>query len=225
MFFINGKKLLGAQPVSDFQSVIEKELRRLKIRTEPDSSGGISVAGLQDAPVTLAVFADFQSRLSAQAASALRAMLVHYPDNVRVVFKHFPLRFHRQAKLAHEAALAAGAQGKFWEMHDLLFQNQKNLREERLFEFAKRLGLDLATFRQALEEHRYRGVIRQDLLDGMVRNVRGVPTFFINGKRVDGVPSLSALRAWVDEALIDQRSSEAQTGTARLPLLTAEDRR
>lgn len=214
-FFINGRKLVGAQPISVFQSLIEKELRRLKVQTMidiEDRSGGMGVKGLKDAPVTLAVFSDFQSPLSARADGLMKELLSRYPQKVRVVFKHFPLRFHAEARLAHEAALAAGTQGKFWEMHDLLFKNQKDLRLERLLEYAKRLGLDLATFTEALEKHRYIEIVRQDILDGMNRDVRGVPTFFINDKRLDGLKTLSVLQAVIDEELVRESSKEEQAG-------------
>ncbi len=216
-FFINGRRLVGAQPFSAFASLIEKELRRLKVQTGADiedRSGGISAKGPRDAPVTLAVFADFQSPLSAQAAGIVRALLARYPQQVRLLFKQFPLRFHPQAPLAHEAALAAGTQGKFWAMHDILFHNQDELGQAQLLAYAKRLGLDLATFTQALEEHRYRQIVRQDLLDGMNREVRGVPTFFINGRRLDGLQPVSVLQALIDEALARETSTEEQAAVS-----------
>ncbi len=99
-------------------------------------------------------------------------------------------------------------------MHDILFHNQDELGQAQLLAYAKRLALDLATFRQALEEHRYRAIVRQDILDGMNREVRGVPTFFINGRRLDGLQPVSVLQALIDEALARETSTEEQAAVS-----------
>lgn len=217
-FFINGRRLVGVQPYSVFKKVIEDELRRLKIRAlDPveDRSEGAAIVGPAEASTTLAVFSDFESPLSAKAAAMAHALRSMYPDDVRVLFKSFPLEFHEDAKLAHEAALAAGDQGKFWEMHDLLFQNQRSLGRERLMLYAGRLGLDLSRFEEALDSRRYQEVVRQDMLDGVNRDVRGVPTFFVAGRRLDGLPSLEDLNAVVAEELasrVSQKPEAASTG-------------
>jgi protein-disulfide isomerase len=184
-----------------------------EVQATPDIADAVAemgVKGPEEAPVVLTIFSDFQSPLSAQAAIMLKELLSRYPEKIRLVFKHFPLPFHQQAELAHEAALAAGEQGKFWEMHDLLFQNQQNLRPEQLLKYAKSLGLDLATFRQALEEHRYRGSVRQGVRDGKNQDVRGVPTLFINDRRLDGVQTLFVVQALIDKELAHQPQKEVR---------------
>lgn len=201
-FFINDRRLVGAQPLSAFKSLIERELRRLKVAAVADivdRSAGASVRGPAEAPVTLAVFADFASPLSAQVAALIETLVGARPNDVRVVFKHFPLRFHKEAKHVHRAAVAAGAQGRFWEMHDLLFRNQGRQQPERLETYATELGLDLDRYRESLGSEESLQVVRQDILDGMNRDVRGVPTLFVNGRRLDGLPSLQALLSAIDE--------------------------
>ncbi len=106
-------------------------------------------------------------------------------------------------------------------MHDLLFQHQKDLRLERLLEHGKQLGLDLAAFTEALEKHRYLEIVRQDILDGMNRDVQGVPTFFINNRRVDGI-HVSALLKVIDEELAQQSSKEEQAGVPETRARVAE---
>ena len=215
-FFINGRRLVGAQPYSVFKKVIEDELRRLKVEAlgpVEDRSAGAAVSGPAEASATLAVFADFASPLSAKAAAMSHALRSIYSGHLRVLFKSFPLEFHQEAKLAHEAALAAGEQGKFWDMHDLLFQNQGRLGGEDLTLHAEHLGLDIATFQAALNSRRYQEVVRQDMLDGVNRDVRGVPTFFVNGRRLDGLPSLETLNAVIADELSKQISRKPEAAS------------
>jgi len=203
-FFINGTKLVGIQSFATFKAVIDKALQQEPERLDlhPNKNfNPITAMGPVDAPVVVEVFGDFQSSMSAHVATILRSFPEYYPKQVQLVFRHFPLRFHRQAKLAHEASLAAGAQGQFWPMHDLLFQHPQNLGEKQLVEDAAQLGLDLELFQKDLTTHRYLEAVRQDLLEGMNRDVRGVPTLFINGKRIDGTLSFASLRAMIDHVL------------------------
>jgi protein-disulfide isomerase len=158
--------------------------------------------GPKNAPVTIVEFADFQCPYSAQASRTLKGLLLRYPNQVRWVFKHYPLRIHPGAPLAHEAALAAGEQGKFWEMHDLLFRNQNRLNRHDLVAYAAELNLDLTAFREALESRRLRHRVVRDLNEGRRHLQVGVtPTFFINGKRVAGARPLSELRQLIEREL------------------------
>src|SRR5262245_30773542 len=93
-------------------------------------------------------------------------LLEQYPEQVRLVFKHNPLAMHKDAALAHEAALAAGLQGKFWEMHNLLFANQKHLTRFDLINYAKQLQLDVPEFTAALTDHRFKAIVDQDAIEG-----------------------------------------------------------
>ena len=119
-------------------------------------------------------------------------------DSILFAFRHFPLsEIHPHAALAAEAAEAAGAQGRFWEMHDLLFANQQALTAPDLLRYAGSIGLDLARFAADLEEHRYARVVREHFASGLRSGVNGTPTFFVNGLRHDGAYDLRSLLAAV----------------------------
>ena len=107
-----------------------------------------------------------------------------FPGKVRFIFRHFPLSFHKKAHLASQAAIAAGAQGKFWEYHDILFENQKALTRPDLEKYAAKLGLNMTKFKKALDSKTYKARVDGDLKLGGEVFVSGTPTIFLNGKRV-----------------------------------------
>lgn len=214
-FFINGRKLVGAKPISTFQAVIQKELTRLEqapaaLGRERPSFSNMAVAGPPDAPVEITVFSDFQSPLGARAVRLLKRLLGAYPDRIRLIFKNFPLAFHRKAPLAHEAALAAGEQGKFWEMHDLIFANQGRISRQDLIAYAEHLHLNMEQFMAALEQRKHQVRIKKEITEGKRLDVRGVPTFFINGKRVDGTQPFSKFKEIIDVELDGQVQRSTQ---------------
>ncbi len=176
--------------------------------------GDSPARGPKDALVTAVVFTEFQCPYCARIAPSLERLLQKYPQDFRVVFKHNPLNFHQNARLAAEAALAAGSQGKFWEMHDLLFANQKALARTDLEGYASQLGLDLARFNKDLDEHVHQAAIDADLALGRRLAVRGTPHTFINGRRVAGAKPLPALEAIVQDALAEAQAL-VKAGTPR----------
>lgn len=120
---------------------------------------------------------------------------------LRVVFRNFPLKnLHPNAEKAAESAEAAGVQGKFWEMHDLLFEHQQRLGHADLLGYAKKADLDLDRFREELESGKWAPRVREHFRSGVVSGVNGTPTFFINGERYDGGTDLGDLLAAVTEA-------------------------
>lgn len=149
--------------------------------------------GSAQAQITVLIFSDFESFPCGRSASVLAGLLGE--TDIRVIFKHAPSPTNPNAFLAHEAALAAGAQGKFWEMHDLLFENQTKLTRADLIGYAKQLGLDLPTFEQALDKHTYRPIIERDLAEAQALGVTTVPTFFVNGRRMVGPQGRPAFEA------------------------------
>lgn len=158
--------------------------------------------GPEDAPVTIVEFSDFQCPYSARASQTLKSLVQLYPGRVRWVFKHFPLRrIHSDAPQAHEAALAAHAQGKFWEMHDLLFSNERRLKRDDLLSYARRLGLDLQAFVNDLDSGRLQARILRDTIQGRSLRVDTTPTYFVNGKRVVGAQTLSGFRRVIEREL------------------------
>jgi protein-disulfide isomerase len=145
------------------------------------------VQGPDDAPVTLVEYGDYQCPYCGQAYPIVKRVQKHFGKTLRFVFRNFPLReAHPHAESAAETAEYAGAHGKFWEMHDLLFENQERLGEPLYLELAKKLGLDAAAFRQSLADGQYRNRVDSDFTGGVRSGVNGTPTFFINGERHDG---------------------------------------
>jgi Na+/H+ antiporter NhaA len=143
--------------------------------------------GPEDAPVTLVEYGDFECPYCGRAEPILRELLHDFGDELRFVFRSLPLAdVHPRAQLAAEAAEAAGAQGKFWEMHDLLFDHQDQLAPEDLIRHAEVLGLDVDRFRDELRRRVYARQIAEDVESADESDVAGTPTFFINGMRHHG---------------------------------------
>ncbi|HEY5809250.1 MAG TPA: thioredoxin domain-containing protein, partial [Povalibacter sp.] len=133
--------------------------------------------GPDRAPVTLVEYGDFECPNCKQAAPAVKLLLERYAERVRLVFRHFPLEeVHPHALHAAEAAEAAGAQEKFWEMHDLLFENQRHMKEPQLRGFAERLGLDMARYTAEMDDEIYLQRIREHQRSGHDSGVHGTPT-------------------------------------------------
>ena len=138
--------------------------------------------GPEHAPVTVVEYADFECPTCKQAAPALKLLLRHFPEEVRIVFRHFPAEaVHPHALAAAEASEVAAAQGKFWEMHDLLFANQLHLKGAQLHNYAEQLNLDLARYTAEMDDEIYRQRIREHIDSGRRSGVRGTPGIFVNG--------------------------------------------
>lgn len=154
------------------------------------------VLGPEDAPITLLEYGDLECPYCRQVSPVIRELRRRMGGRVRYVFRHFPIRSsHTHAQLAAEAAEAAGAQGKFWEMQESLLEHQDQLDLSHILEYAAQLDLDLEQFERDLEERTYADRVRDDFQGGVRSGVNGTPSFFINGKRYDG--------AWDLESLID----------------------
>jgi protein-disulfide isomerase len=154
--------------------------------------------GPADAAVTLLEYGDFECPYCGRAFLELKRLESLARGQLRFAFRHFPLsRMHAHATLAAEAAEAAGAQGKFWQMHDTLFSNQDDLKRPALSTYAEVIGLDLDRFDDDLDEHRYQPKVRRDFLEGVRSGVNGTPTFFMNGERWNGPYTAPALLAGI----------------------------
>ncbi|MEU9869499.1 Na+/H+ antiporter NhaA [Actinomadura sp. NPDC048021] len=155
------------------------------------------VRGPANAPVTVVEYGDFECPYCGRAESVVRELLADYGD-VRYVWRHLPLNdIHPQAQLAAEAAEAAAAQGRFWEMHDLLLDRQDALRPRDLVRYAGEIGLDVDRFRADLRRHTGAGRIAEDVDSADVSGVSGTPTFFVNGRRHVGAYDIATLSAAV----------------------------
>jgi protein-disulfide isomerase len=163
---------------------------------------GIAPAkGGETAKVTVVEFADYQCPFCGQAEGLVKQVLEAYPKEVKLVYKQFPLTtIHPQALSAAKAAVAAGRQGKYWEMHDLLFENQRQLAPEKYTEFAEQLALDVPQFQKDMESPEVLAQINRDMQDGKAADVTGTPTLFVNGKRLMN-RSFDGFRQMIDASL------------------------
>jgi len=158
--------------------------------------------GALHAPVTVVEYGDFECPNCKQAAPAVKLLLARFADQVCVVYRHFPLEeVHPHALLAAQAAEAAGGQGRFWPMHDLLFDNQSHLRLRQLRSYAERLELDMARFDADMDDEIYLQRVREHVAGASRSGVRATPTFFINGKICDVSFGLDSLITGVEAAL------------------------
>ncbi len=158
--------------------------------------------GPQGAPVAVVEYGDFECPHCKHAAGAVKLLLARFDQRVRFVFRHFPQEeIHPHALEAAEAAECAGAQGKFWEMHDLLFEHQDHLGIKRLHGYAEQLGLETARFTAELDDEIYRQRVREHHRDGERSGVRATPTFFLNGRIQDASYGLRSLFEAVEAAL------------------------
>lgn len=165
------------------------------------AASGAPEYGPADAKVTVVEFSDFECPYCSRAANVMTGLKEKYGDKVRFVFRQFPLSFHKNAQGAAEASMAANAQGKFWEFHDLMFKNQKALSTAELEGYAKTVGLDMAKFKADMESHKYADQVKSDVELGGKVAVSGTPTLFINGERAANPTDLAAVSKVVDKAL------------------------
>jgi len=169
-------------------------------KLQPPVGANDHVEGPAKAPVTLVEYGDYECPYCGEAYPVVKALQKRLGDQVRFVFRNFPLaEAHPHAEHAAEAAEAAGAQGKFWEMHDLLYENQDALEDGDLVRYAQALHLDVPRFVKEMEAHAYIERVRADFSSGVRSGVNGTPSFFINGARHDGPFDLGSLLAAIEE--------------------------
>ncbi len=157
--------------------------------------------GPQNAPITIVEFSDFQCPFCARVEPTVAKLMQDYPDKIRLVYRDFPLPSHGDAPKAAEAALCAGDQGKYWEMHNALFSNQEKLKVPDLKAQAKSLGLDPSKFDQCLDSGAKAKEVDANRAAGEEAGVSGTPAFFINGRMLSGAQPESAFKAIIDEEL------------------------
>jgi protein-disulfide isomerase len=163
--------------------------------------GNSAVRGPKDAPVTIVMFSDFQCPFCAQSAPIVDDVLKAYPNDVNFMMKQFPLKqIHPNAEPAARAAIAAGKQSKFWEMHDELYKNFRSLTPETIKGIAEKLSLDMAKFEADMNSDAAKKQVEEELALGAKSDVRGTPSFFINGKIAQN-RSLEGFKAQVDTEL------------------------
>lgn len=171
---------------------------------------GDHIRGSASARVTLIEYGDFACPACGQAYHAVKILLKHFGDDLRFVFRHFPLReAHPHAEMAAEAAESAGAQNKFWPMHDLLFENQLHLKEKNLRIYADSLELDMARYDQGLDDHIYLQRIQESIESGVRGDIRSTPAFFVNGVLHDVSFGLEQLEPAIATELADRQNHQA----------------
>jgi protein-disulfide isomerase len=167
--------------------------------------GKSPVKGPADATVVMMEFSDFQCPFCARATPLIDQVLQAYPKEVKFVYKEFPLPMHANALPASRAALAAQRQGKYWEMHDKLFANQRALTPENIKQYAQEIGLDMAKFDQDMASPDVQQQINDDMQLARQAGVSGTPTLYLNGKRIQN-RSFEGIKQMVDEALQQKKS-------------------
>ncbi len=158
--------------------------------------------GKNDAPVTLMEFGEYENEECAKANEIVKQILQDYDGKVKFNFRHFPLtRIHQRSLKAAESAIAAAQEGKFWEMHNVLFQNRRNLGTTSLKLHSKDAGVTNKNFLEELVNGTYGWQVQDDLKEGLDRGVKDIPAFFVNDVQVKGKPTYASISAAINEAL------------------------
>lgn len=233
-FFVNGRRLTGAQPFDRFKTVIDEELAKAKalvaggvargnvyaeIMKTAKAAGALDkkdvpppgkdtpVKGNANAKVTVTVFSDFQCPFCSKVEPTLKQLEKEYGDKIRFVWRNMPLPFHENAPGAAEAAQEAFAQkgnAGFWAMHDKLFENQRALTRPDLEKYAQEVGLDMGKFKAALDSHKHKAVVDGDVAVSKQVGVNGTPAFTINGYFLSGAQPYEKFDKLVKTALAEK---------------------
>ncbi|MEK6887652.1 MAG: DsbA family protein [Candidatus Aenigmatarchaeota archaeon] len=152
---------------------------------------GDNIRGSVNAKVTIIEYSDFQCPFCGKAEPTIKQVLAAYPDDVKFVYRHFPLPSHSEAVKAAEASECAAQQGMFWEYHDKLFENQKSLYVPMLKDYAKQMGFNTTDFNACLDSGAMYSKVQANLKEGQAAGVTGTPAFFVNGKLISGAQPFS----------------------------------
>jgi len=167
------------------------------------------IQGDPHAPTTLVEYGDYECPACGLAYPIVKAVQKHFGKRLRFVFRNFPLtQVHPEAESAAETAEFAGAHGRFWEMHDSLYENQGTLGLASYLALAEALGLPEKALSEALEKHTFKPRVRSDFMGGLKSGVNGTPTFYVNGKRHDGSYGFDDLVAAIDAELTQAEKSD-----------------
>lgn len=195
----DGRKTQALKVFDELKSKAKFELLLEEPRVQVEAKG--PSRGNAQAKVTIVEFSDFECPFCSKAEESVTQVMDKYGDKVRLVFRHFPLSFHPHAPKAAEAAACAEDQGKFWEMHKILFANQQHLEVAELKEYATQAGLDASKFGECLDTSKNKAKVDTDQKAGAEAGVTGTPAFFINGKLVSGAQPFSEFQKVIDAEL------------------------
>ncbi len=212
---------IAIQGVKDGKSLVEisklmdssPKAHRPKILEDPVAIpvDGSPVKGPVDGRITIVEFSDFECPYCSLAVKEVYSVMAAYPNDTKLIFKQFPLSMHPNAPLAAAASLAAKEQGKFWELHDLMFANFRKISRDNILVWAKQIGLDMEKFKNDLASTKYESVIKKDVADGEAVGVYGTPAFFINGKHYNGPVTMESLKPILDAELKGAKSPVAKS--------------
>ncbi|MFL6196533.1 MAG: thioredoxin domain-containing protein [Thermoanaerobaculia bacterium] len=211
------KQYLEQQRQSEMQQKFYEGLRaKHKIRyllepTRVEVAATGPAHGPETAPITIVEFSDFQCPYCARLIPTLEEVKKKYGDKVRIVFRQYPLAFHQFAQKAAEASLCAHEQGKFWELHDAMFQNQAELSVEQLKAKAATMGMNAEQFNACLDNAKYATQVKADFDAGSKAGVNGTPAMFINGRFLSGAQPLGEITKVIDDEL--QRKAGASSSS------------
>jgi len=209
-----GQELIGSTAEEYFKTKQQKMRQQAEKQAGADieeqlknptkvNLGSSPSKGPDNAPITIVEFSDFECPFCARGKESIDAVKAQFGDKVRVVFKNMPLAFHKNAEPAAAAALAAGEQGKFWEMREVLFQNQRGLTEDLFVKTAKEMGLDVDRFKKDMKSDSVKKQIEEDKAEAARLGVRGTPNFFVNGVAVRGALPPSHFEGIINRILED----------------------
>jgi protein-disulfide isomerase len=163
--------------------------------------GTAPLRGPEKAPVTIVEFTDYQCPYCSRVQPTLERIFTEYKDQVNLVFKDFPLDFHKDARGAHNAALCAADQNKFWEFHDIVFKNQQKIGIDDLKKYGADLGLDTEKFNACIDQRAHEKTVAANVQLGQTLGVTGTPCFFVNGRVLKGAVPFEQFKALIDEEL------------------------
>ena len=192
-----GKTIGGGGPDIRRPAPPKDDGKPVKIKPHADDAA----FGPKNAPVTIYEFSDFECPFCSRGADVVKQIKEKYPNKVRFVFKNLPLSFHKNAEIAAKAGVAAGNQGKFWPMHDVMFANNKALGRDQLIGYAKKLGLDMKRFEADLDSAKTKAKVDADKAEATRIGARGTPNFYVNGVKIAGAQPLSVFEEKINAAL------------------------
>jgi protein-disulfide isomerase len=207
-----GQEKLGSAMEKFFQKKQQEAMKAEQQREEAEIEnqfknpvnmevGKSPIHGPANAKITIVEFSDFQCPYCKRGADTMTEVMKLYPNDVKVAFKHFPLPFHKEAEPAARASWAAQQQGKFWEYHDILFNNQQKLNSAYYVEVAKELKLDVAKFQKDMDSPEAAAQVKADNELGSKNGIQGTPGFFVNGVAVKGAYPASHFQTIIDRWL------------------------
>jgi protein-disulfide isomerase len=173
----------------------------------PAIKDGEHILGNPDAPIEIIEYSDFECPFCSRFTDTMKQVVEEYDGQVKVVYRHFPLSFHPNAQKAGEAAECAGEQGKFWPMHDKIFEYAaaKNMSVQIWKDEARKMGLNGAQFDECLDSDKFAAKVQQDALEGQAAGVTGTPGTFVNGTLVSGAVPFAQMKSVIDAALAEAK--------------------